>query len=71
MIDGSEKRNRQLGFELQNSHVCEKRSNSHMFLCRGNCFARLRKNSLPVSVVITSVKIDIFTKSLEVTVHNF
>ena len=26
MIDGSEKRNRQLGFELQNSHVCEKRS---------------------------------------------
>ena len=28
MIDGSEKRNRQLGFELQNSHVCEKRSNS-------------------------------------------
>ena len=27
MIDGSEKRNRQLIFELQNSHVCEKRSN--------------------------------------------
>ena len=26
MIDDSEKRNRQLGFELQNSHVCEKRS---------------------------------------------
>ena len=26
MIDGSEKRNRQLTFELQNSHVCEKRS---------------------------------------------
>ena len=51
MIDGSEKRNRQLGFELQNSHVCEKRSNSNMFLCRGNCFARLRKNSLPVLVV--------------------
>ena len=24
MIDGSEKRNRQLAFELQNSHVCEK-----------------------------------------------
>ena len=37
MIDGSEKRNRQLAFELQNSHVCEKRSNivsnmwSHIF----------------------------------------
>ena len=27
MIDGSEKRNRQLAFELQNSHVYEKRSN--------------------------------------------
>ena len=27
MIDGSEKRNRQLAFELQNSHVCENRSN--------------------------------------------
>ena len=27
MIDGSEKRHRQLAFELQNSHVCEKRSN--------------------------------------------
>ena len=26
MIDDSEKRNRQLAFELQNSHVCEKRS---------------------------------------------
>jgi len=26
MIDGSEKRNRQLAFEFQNSHVCEKRS---------------------------------------------
>ena len=24
-IDGSEKRNRQLAFELQNAHVCEKR----------------------------------------------
>ena len=28
MIDGREKRNRQLAFELQNSHVCEKRSKS-------------------------------------------
>ena len=27
MIDGSEKCNRQLAFELQNSHVREKRSN--------------------------------------------
>ena len=28
MIDRSEKRNRQLAFELQNSHVCENRSKS-------------------------------------------
>ena len=28
MIDGSEKRIRQLAFGLQNSHVCEKRSNA-------------------------------------------
>ena len=28
MIDGIEKRNRLLAFELQNSHVCEKRSNN-------------------------------------------
>ena len=33
MIDGSEKRNRQLAFELQNSHVCEKRSNKKEFIC--------------------------------------
>ena len=31
MIDGSEKHNRQLAFELQNSHVCEKCSNSEFF----------------------------------------
>ena len=28
MIDGSKKCNRQLAFELQNSHVCEKHSNA-------------------------------------------
>ena len=27
MIEGSKKGNRQLAFERQNSHVCEKRSN--------------------------------------------
>ena len=32
MIDGSEKRNRQLAFELENSHVCEKCSNTKTFL---------------------------------------
>ena len=28
MIDSSEKCNRQLALEVQNSHVCEKRSNA-------------------------------------------
>ena len=28
MTDGSKKRNRQLAFELLNSHVCEKRINA-------------------------------------------
>ena len=28
MIDGSKKGNRQLTFELQNSHFCEKHSNA-------------------------------------------
>ena len=41
MIDGSEKCNRQLAFELQNSHVCEKRINYHEYekkvvTCRRN-----------------------------------
>ena len=34
MIDGSEKRNRQLAFELQNSHVCEKRSKGAIYLLK-------------------------------------
>ena len=31
MIDGSEKHNHQLAFELKNSHVCEKRSKNLFF----------------------------------------
>ena len=38
--------------------------NSNMFLCRGNCFARLRKNSLPVSVVLS------YGKTWEFRPHN-
>ena len=34
MIDGSEKRNRQLAFELQNSQVCEKRSNKDVIIIK-------------------------------------
>ena len=30
MIDGSEKCNHQLAFELQNLHVCEKRSKKYV-----------------------------------------
>lgn len=48
MIDGSEKCNRQLAFELQNSHVCEKRSNmSHRKHVRTleSFFARNRSQS--------------------------
>ena len=33
MIDSSEKHNRQLAFELQNSHVCEKHSNKYIYSC--------------------------------------
>ena len=36
MIEGSEKRNRQLAFELQNSHVCEKRSKKIIFQFLGS-----------------------------------
>ena len=32
MIDDSEKHNRQLAFELQNSHFCEKRSNTFVII---------------------------------------
>ena len=43
MIDGSEKRNRQWAFQLQNSHVCEKRiricDRSAQFLV--NCFEKI------------------------------
>ena len=43
MFDGSEKRDRQLAFELQNSHVCEKRSKSAL----KNAFLEKKKKVLP------------------------
>ena len=50
MIDGSEKRNRQLAFELQNSHVCEKRSKKKVaplcFYARIFKFSNFRYNEL-------------------------
>ena len=48
MIDGSEKRNRQLAFELQNSHVCEKRSKKVFFkfcLFTSNLFVNVMLHS--------------------------
>ena len=51
MIDGSEKRNRQLAFELQNSHVCEKCSNTHQWSIfkvlwqKVSCSPALRSNT--------------------------
>ena len=41
MIDGSEKRDRQLAFGLQNSHVCEKRSNFIFAINCGGCIDAL------------------------------
>ena len=37
MIDGSEKRKRQLAFGLQNLRVCEKRSNFTFAISCGGC----------------------------------
>ena len=43
MIDGSKKRNRQLAFELQNSHVWEKRSNNYV-----STYMKIHSNSIMV-----------------------
>ena len=47
MIDGSEKRKRQLAFELQNSHVCEKRSKANII-----CKLTLDKNRTPKIILM-------------------
>ena len=47
---------------------------SDFFEVRGGCTQasnKLSNNATQNRLLITSVKIDIFTKSLEVTVHNF
>ena len=43
MIDGIEKRNRQLAFELENSHVCEKRSIGKSPVSTSLLFAKCKK----------------------------
>ena len=52
MIDGSKKRNRQLAFELHNSHVCEKRSNTG-FLLMHTCAYLMCKNRKGFSLLQT------------------
>ena len=50
MIDGTENCNRQLAFELQNSHVCEKRSNhqvlKYIFCYRISVSRKLGKKTI-------------------------
>ena len=48
MIEGNEKCNRQLAFELQNSHVCEKRSNTS---CRRVLVIEKKSLRLPFMIV--------------------
>ena len=57
MIDGNEKRNRLLAFELQNSHVCEKRSNNK------NKNAECVECGVLFFIVATSVSLEIPTES--------
>ena len=56
MIDGSEKHNRQLAFELQNSHVCEKCSNQlALMLFNGICLITHQSTWFPGSGAGASV----------------
>ena len=52
MIDGSEKRNHQLAFELQNSHVCEKRSKA--LFPKNNCLILFLEVTNMYATFITS-----------------
>ena len=63
MIDGSEKRNRQLGFELENSHVCEKRSNTTM---ESTAAWKLFENQLvPPSTDFSSLKCQLKRRKID------
>ena len=57
MIDGSEKRYRQLAFELQNSHVYEKRSKSYLYNINNNINNNINLTELkriwPVWVIVS------------------
>ena len=63
MIDGSEKRNRQLAFALQNSHVCEKCHIDHIvFSTEPESFCGVGKVAL-ISVYISILNIYLRTIS--------
>ena len=68
MIDGSEKHNRQLAFELQNSHVCEKHSNERWTFTSANKQSSwksiLQKSPEKVSFLILICNIGQFTQLL-------
>ena len=55
MIDGSEKRNRQLVFEHQNSHVCEKRSNAAPYSVGHALLICLEKNKNSLLIVLMAL----------------
>ena len=52
MIDCSEKRNRQLAFKLQNSHVCEKRSNDTNLYFVFSFFIQLKNHCCLVGLFV-------------------
>ena len=54
MIDGSEKRNRQLAFELHNSHVCEKRRNRLRFYLNIHTLTEAIDNNIRASAILYS-----------------
>ena len=60
MIEGSEKRKRQLAFELQNSHVCEKRSNAWCCLRKGKHIIC----PYPLAKVLRKIYSDFFCQKL-------
>ena len=53
MIEGSKKGNHQLAFELQNSHVCEKRSKLPLHFTERFCFYFMKSNHQSVNNVKT------------------
>ena len=69
MIDGSEKRNRQLAFELQNSHVCEKRSNDLVFSLRSKVELNWTRAIRPV--IAQSVQFSKIAKKLNIDLCQF